>query len=257
MAHWWPPSQAMIIISYLIIGPLHHLQPHLFQEKGTGASGVVSHLPKEMRCNGDAVLQHPHGATHAMSSACAAPPMDGKVLAWSSRRKTRCWEIRHGKSQQTEPLPSPDLSASWPPANKKYQQLATRPRLQNVWNAVNLVSYGFQKENEAHCVTCWFGKFLLRHIHFSKHKIPKPLPTASSKAGCTLSTCWHCPMTSVKELSGNGFRCECVPKCNQAAEQCRGSCKQLLCNLCEQTCCVIVMKSYSAQGLFFSSGGDL
>ena len=55
--------------------------------------------PANMRCNGDAMLPLPIGATHAMSSACAAPPMSGKVLAWSSRTKTRCWEIRHGQSQ--------------------------------------------------------------------------------------------------------------------------------------------------------------
>ena len=63
---------------------MHHLQPHLFQEKGTGASRVVSHLPKDMQKICNAATRH--GAT-GHSSACTAPPMSGKVLAWSSRRK--------------------------------------------------------------------------------------------------------------------------------------------------------------------------
>lgn len=125
----WESEDGTLVTSipsnkYLIIGPLHHLQPHLFQEKGTGASGVVSHLPKDMRCNDDAML-----ATSPLVQRmpCHLPALRHRWAerSWPGRNggKRRCWEIRHGKSQQTEPLPSPDLSASWPPANKKYQQL--------------------------------------------------------------------------------------------------------------------------------------
>ena len=153
---------------------MHHLQPHLFQEKGTGASGVVSHLPKD-------------DAMHAMQWRCnaATSPLVQRtpchLPALRHRWAERSWPGRVGRKR---------AAGRFVTANPNQQSRCLRPTCQlldllqtkNInswqwdlvyevfWNAVNLVSQWFptvfQKINDALCVTCWFGKFLLRHIHF-------------------------------------------------------------------------------------------
>lgn len=171
------PSNEYHILSYhyLIIGPLHHLQPHLFQEKGTGASGVVSHLPicDAMQCN---------AATSPLvqRTPCHLPALR---LRWAER----FWPGRVGRKRG---------AGRFVTANPNKQSRCLRPTCQlldllqtkniNSWQwdlvykCLKLCKSGFlrfSKKNDALCVTCWFGKLLLRHIHFSKHivTLPKPL----------------------------------------------------------------------------------
>lgn len=182
----------MSIISYLIISPLHHLQPHLFQEKGTGASRVVSHLPKEMRCNGDAMLQHPHwcNARHVICLRCATDERKGPGLVESDENALLGDSSRQIPTNRAVAFARPVsfLTSCKQKISTVGNETSSTKCLKPCKSGFLMVSYGFPKKNDALCVTCWFGRFLLRHIHFSKHNT-KATPMASSKAGCTLSTC--------------------------------------------------------------------
>lgn len=130
-----------------------------------------------------AMLQHPHwcDARHVICLHCTTDERKGSGLVESDENGAAGRFVTANPNKQSRGL-RPTCQLLDLLQTEKYQQLAMRPRptkcLKPCKSGFLMVSYGFpKKKNEALCVTCWFGKFLLRHIHFSKHKVtlPKPL----------------------------------------------------------------------------------
>ena len=175
-----------------------------------------------------AMLQHPHwcDARHVICLHCTTDERKGSGLVESDENGAAGRFVTANPNKQSRGL-RPTCQLLDLLQTEKYQQLAMRPRptkcLKPCKSGFLMVSYGFPKKKRSTLrnLLVWEVSFETHPFFKTQGHIAKATPMASSKAGCTLSTCWHCPMTSVKELSGNGFRCECVPKCNQAAEQMR------------------------------------
>lgn len=136
--------------------------------------------PANMRCNGDAMLQHPHwcNARHVICLRCATDERKGPGLV-ESEENGAAGRFVTASPQQTEPgafaRPVSFLTSCKHKTSTVGNETSSTKCLKCCKSGFLMVSYGFPKKNEALCVTGWFGKFLLRHIHFSRHKIPKPL----------------------------------------------------------------------------------
>ena len=156
---------------------------------------MVSHLPKDMRCNGDAVLQHPHwcNARHVICLRCATDERKGSGLV----------ELDENGAAGRFVTAKPSTNRAVAFARPVSFLTSCKQKISTVGNETSstkclkpcksgflMVSYGFQKKR------CTLRNLLVWEASFETHPffktychIAKATPMASSKAGCTLSTC--------------------------------------------------------------------